>query len=131
MPRLNTGNREFQALVDLRQIVAPLIAKSVSRDRETVTSLRVLNSWENLTIEFNQLFLYLKEEQALSEENYEDFRNGLNNVMSLIDGRVDGDLLSTGTKPERSEKSGEVSLSTFTIRERILFTYLLRSQKTQ
>ncbi|KJZ70855.1 hypothetical protein HIM_09769 [Hirsutella minnesotensis 3608] len=104
MPRLNIENREFQALVDLRQMVAPLIAKSVSRDRGTVTSLKVLNSWENLTIEISQLLLYLKEEQDLSEVDYGNFRNGLHDVLSLIDERVD----PTGQGTENSEQAGEL-----------------------
>ncbi|KAL1848858.1 hypothetical protein Daus18300_013470 [Diaporthe australafricana] len=92
MSRLMIQSRELQALVDLQQIIGPLIAKSISRDSNTVSSLKVLNSWQNLSIEISQLLLFLKEEQNLSENDYNDFRSSLDNLLSLMDGLVDSDL---------------------------------------
>jgi hypothetical protein len=123
MPQLDTENPVLQALVDLRQRVAPLIAKSVSHDRKAVTSLKVLNSWDNLTIEISQLFFYLKEGQDLSDKDYNDLRNELDTVLGLIDGWVDKDVLPTGRETETSEQAGEVSVDVFPSLESDILTY--------
>lgn len=122
MPRIRTENPELQALVKLQQIVAPLIARSISRDRKIVKSLKVLNSWESLTIEISQLFLYVSEEQALAEEDYRDFQEKLRNVLSLIDDWVDKDLLVTDKATESPSKAGEVSVNTFAVWWTVLLT---------
>lgn len=109
MPELKTEHLELEALVNLRQKIVPLIAQAVSRDRAKVTSLKVLNSWDNVTLEGNQLFLYLKEGQLLSDGDHEDFRSSLMMILSLIENLIDEDPSSTGPKLGEAEKAGEVS----------------------
>lgn len=89
MSRLMKQGRELQALADLQQTVGPFIKKSISRDSNTISSLKVLNSWQNLSIEISQLFFYLQEGQNLPEDDYNDFRGSLNNLLSLVDELVD------------------------------------------
>ncbi|OAL03888.1 hypothetical protein IQ06DRAFT_302808 [Phaeosphaeriaceae sp. SRC1lsM3a] len=108
MPELKTEHLELEALVNLRQKIVPLIAQAVSRDRAKVTSLKVLNSWDNVTLEGNQLFLYLKEGQLLSDGDHEDFRSSLMMILSLIENLIDEDPSSTGPKLGEAEKAGEV-----------------------
>jgi hypothetical protein len=123
MPQLDTENLVLRALIDLRQTVAPLIAKSVSRDYKAATSLKVLNLWDNLTIELSQLFFYLKEGQDLSDKDYNDLRNELDTVLGLIDGWVDKDVLPAGRETETSEQADEVSFNVFPSLESDKLTY--------
>jgi hypothetical protein len=123
MPQLDTKTPVLQALLDLRQRVVPLVAELVSRDREAVTSLKALNSRDNLTIEFSQLFFYLKEGQDLSDKDYNDLRNKLDTVLGLIDKLVDKDVLLTGRETETTEQACEVSVDVFPSLESDMLTY--------
>lgn len=114
MSRHIIQNQERQTLYDLQQIFRPLIAKSISRDGATVSSLRVLNSWDIFEIEISQVLLYLKEDQYLSEDEHKDFQRNLHRLLSLMDKLVDEDV-RTARDTVSSGRDDQVSADKFVV----------------
>ena len=115
MPRLKHDGLEIlQALVAIRQILEPLIAKRILEDTENITSLAVSNSRYIFKFELDQILLCLKKEQDLLPEDYKSFLDDLHRLLQLLEGLIDEQVLRPATALDPSHtnpRHGEVSES--------------------
>ncbi|KAM0425638.1 hypothetical protein ACHAPT_009170 [Fusarium lateritium] len=105
---------EFEALVEIRQKLTPLISKRIacSRNQETSPpSLAVLNARDAMSFELDQVFLHLRKDQDMGLEDYKQFLGDLQELRLLLEGFIDEQVL-TGSNTAELQVEGQTFSST-------------------